>query len=94
MWGGKQTEGKLDDQLLIVGCRQFCGIFEGACGLGGLGIFARDLGGSEIFARDFRQMHLIIGRMGCGMEAEFRMKNSKLVEFKGMEPVLRNCKNG
>lgn len=27
------------------------------------------------------------------MEAEFRMKNSKLVEFEGMEPVLRNCKN-
>ena len=29
----------------------------------------------------------------CSMEAEFRMKNSKLVEFEGMEPVLRNCKN-
>ena len=36
---------------------------------------------------------VFVGGMRCGMEAEFRMKNSKLVEFKGMEPVLRNCKN-
>ena len=36
---------------------------------------------------------VFVGGMGCSMEAEFRMKNSKLVKFKGMEPVLRNCKD-
>ena len=35
---------------------------------------------------------VIIGGMEFSMEAEFRMKNSKLVEFEGMKPVLRNCK--
>ena len=36
---------------------------------------------------------VFVGGIGCGMEAKFRMKNSKFVEFKRMKSVLRNCKN-
>ena len=91
MWGGKQTKGRLGEQLdaddSVGDLRELAdkvvqGFSPGNCNP----TLPSDDTWDTVSC-------VFVSEMGCSMEAEFRMKNSKLVEFKGMEPVLRTCKN-